>query len=381
MTLKIKNMNTKKLINQFCTERNHSQNSKYSYVQSLKIFESFTNQKLYNLLYLAKREQEKDINWNNQTIRQYLIDFRAYLYNKYKKNTAHMHLTRVKAFLQHYDIEIGKLPYFSTKKAEPSIPINPDLMLDREILQLCINVKNPLLKSIVLFMSSTGMTKIDTLHLTVQDFLDATMEYHNTNHISNALYLLKDNHQAVGTWHNFKREKTGQIYFTFNSPESTIAIAQYLLTRERLAADAPLFDISYKYMSDLFKDTNDLLGLGKNGQYNRFASHMLRRYHATQLTEAGMELDKINILEGRKPKNIAYQSYIKLKPSRLKDEYIECLPYLVVEDYTKVKTELDATKEQLEIEKHKNNELENNINNIWAEISLLKNKREKRLRG
>ena len=91
-------MNTKKLINQFCTERNHSQNSKYSYVQSLKIFESFTNQKLYNLLYLAKREQEKDINWNNQTIRQYLIDFRAYLYNKYKKNTAHMHLTREKAF-------------------------------------------------------------------------------------------------------------------------------------------------------------------------------------------------------------------------------------------------------------------------------------------
>ena len=379
MSPKIITMNTTDIINQFCKERNSSKNTLYSYRQSIRLFETQTQQEIYSILYLAEMEQEKNIPWKHQTIRKQLINFRAYLYENYKKSTAHLHLTRVKAFLQHYEIEIGKLPYYSTKKAEPSIPIDPDLMVDRDILRLCINVKNPLLKAITLFMSSSGMTKIDTLNLTVQDFINATREYHNSNHLPNILHILSDDHQAVGTWQNFKREKTGQIYFTFNSPESTIAIAQYLLTREKLTTESPLFNISYKYMSDLFKDTNDLLGLGKNGQYSRFASHMLRRYHATQLKEAGMDMDKINILQARKPKNIAYQSYIKIKPSKLKDEYIEALPYLVVEDYTKVKTELDATKEELEAEKDKNNELENNINNIWAEITLLKNKREKRL--
>jgi hypothetical protein len=84
-----------------------------------------------------------------------------------------------------------------------------------------------------------------------------------------------------------------------------------------------------------------------------------------------MDLDKINILQGRKPKNIAYQSYIKIKPSKLKDEYIEALPYLVVEDYTRVKTELDATKEELELEKDKNTVLENNINDIIHRLEKL----------
>ena len=367
MRSKILTMNTTDIIHKFCKDRNSSKNTEYAYLQSIRIFEKHINQDIYSILYLAEMEQEKNINWRNTTIRNYLINFRRYLYENYKKNTAHMHLTRVIALFRHYEIEIGTLPYYSTKKAEPSIPINPDLLIDREILQLCINVKNPLLKALVLFMSSTGMSKIDTLHLTVQDFLDATSEYHN-NTLHDALYCLKDNHQAVGTWQNFKREKTGTIYFTFNSPESTIAITQYLLTREHLTPDSPLFDISYKYMSDLFKETNDLLGLGKNGQYSRFASHMLRRYHATQLTEAGMDLDKINILQGRKPKNIAYQSYIKIKPSKLKDEYIEALPYLVVEDYTRVKTELETVKEE-------NRKYEENLQLMWEEINNIK-KRE-----
>ena len=360
-------MNTTDIIHKFCKDRNSSKNTEYAYLQSIRIFEKHINQDIYSILYLAEMEQEKNINWRNTTIRNYLINFRRYLYENYKKNTAHMHLTRIIALFRHYEIEIGTLPYFSTKKAEPSIPINPDLLIDREILQLCINVKNPLLKALVLFMSSTGMSKIDTLHLTVQDFLTATNEYHN-NTLPDALYQLKDNHQSVGTWQNFKREKTGTIYFTFNSPESSIAITQYLLTREHLTVDAPLFDISYKYMTDLFKETNDLLRLGKNGQYSRFASHMLRRYHATQLTEAGMDLDKINILQGRKPKNIAYQSYIKIKPSKLKDEYIEALPYLVVEDYTRVKTELETVKEE-------NRKYEENLQLMWEEINNIK-KRE-----
>ena len=240
-------------------------------------------------------------------------------------------------------------------------------MVDREILQLCINVKNPLLKAITLFMSSTGMSKTDTLKLTVQDFLDATREYHHTNRLDTALSILKENTQVIGYWDNNKRSKTGEIYYTFNSNESSTAIVQYLLTREKLTPESPLFKITSKYLSDLFKETNDKLHLGKNGEYSRFTAHMLRRYHATQLVEAGMDTEKINILQGRKPKSIAYKSYIKIKPSKLREEYIKALPYLVVEDYNKVKTENELLREENQAYREK----EEKINDILARLGRL----------
>jgi integrase len=237
-------------------------------------------------------------------------------------------------------------------------------MVDREVLKLCINVKNPLLKALTLFMSSTGMSKADTLNLTIQDFLNATREYHETNIIHNALHILKDKTDVIGYWEDFQRQKTGQVYYTFNSHESTTAIVQYLLSREKLTPDAPLFDISYKYMGDLFKETNDRLMLGKNGQYSRFSAHMLRRYHATQLTDAGMSKEKIDILQGRKPSSIAYQSYIKIKPSKLKQEYIKALPYLVIDDINRVKTELESVKEENQQYKNELEEFRKDLNDL-----------------
>ncbi|DBA59562.1 TPA_asm: tyrosin integrase [Methanobrevibacter gottschalkii virus vir075] len=384
MRNKITTMNTIDILNQFSDERNHSTNTRYAYLQSIRIFEKYTETSLRNIMYLAEQDQINQINWKNQSLRLYLINFRKYLYDKYKINAAKQHLSRVIAVFRHYEITIEKLPYFSIKHATPSIPINPDLMIDREILKLCINIKNPLLKSITLFMSSSGMSKTDTLKLTVQDFLDATSEYHNTNNISDALSILKDNTQIIGYWDNNQRSKTGEIYYTFNSNESSTAIVQYLLTREKLTLESPLFDISSKYLSDLFKETNDKLRLGCNGQYSRFTAHMLRRYHATQLVEAGMDTEKINILQGRKPKSIAYKSYIKIKPSKLKQEYIAALPFLVVEDLNKVKTELDVTKEknnQLETKVAERDKIINDYESILSDIDVRINEKIKEAMG
>ena len=98
---------------------------------------------------------------------------------------------------------------------------------------------------------------------------------------------------------------------------------------------------------------------------------MLRRYHATQLIEAGMTESKVDLLQGRKPSSIAYQSYVKIKPSKLRDEYIGALPYLVVEDINRVKTELEATKEQLEVVTVENMKYRNDLKDILERIRKL----------
>lgn len=368
MKLKNKIMDTTEIMTTFFNERNSSKNTKHAYLHAIRLFEKVTNTPLSNIIYLAEQEQENNMSWKNQSLRILLIDFRRYVYENYKLKSAKLYMSRVIAVFRHFEITVEKLPYYSTKSANPSIPINPDKLVDREILKLCINTSTPLLKALVLHMSSSGMSKTDTLNLKVKNYIDATYETHQTNHLPNALEILSNNNDTIGFWENLQRQKTGQLYYTFSSNESIVAIAQYLLTRENLTMESPLFDINYKYMSDLFKSVNDQLGLGKNGQFSRFASHMLRRYHATQLIESGMAEAKVDLLQGRKPRSIAYTSYIKIKPSKLKQEYIEALPYLVVEDITKVKTELDIVKDENVVLKEQNERYKELVDSIDERI-------------
>ena len=357
--MKIKyNMKTKdEILSLLFFERGSSDSTQKSYTRTINLFEKVINLTLPEMLDIAESQEDENISWKNRDLRKWLITYRKYVYENYKKRTAKSYLTLVVSVFRHFEITVEKLPYFSTVSATPSVPIDPDLLVDRDVLRMCINVGNPLLRAVVLFMSSTGLAKTDTLNLTLRDYLIAT----DSNLNQHPIYSIKEmeNQQIIGVWNNLMRQKTGHQYYTFSSPESTVAINHYLLTREHLnSLDLPLFDISSKRLSDLFKETNDMLGLGKNGEFSRFATHMLRRYHSTQLAEAGMEEGKIDMLQGRKPRSILYQSYLKIKPSKLKEEYIGALPYIVIEDINKYKTELEMVKEENKDLREKNYDLE-----------------------
>ena len=174
-------MKNKNMLNRFSTERNHSQNTKKGYQASISVFEKVIGKNIDELLKIA--ESEKKLEWENTQLRLWLINFRNHCYKEYKEQTGKKHIERVKTFFTHYDINIGKLPYASTKQVRKSEEIDYEDLPNREILKKCIELKNPLLKAITLFMSSTGISKADTLNLTVQDYLDATVTYHNTNNI------------------------------------------------------------------------------------------------------------------------------------------------------------------------------------------------------
>lgn len=343
--MKYKNMDKYHILQNLFQERNTSEGTQKIYWRSVNYFEKINHKKITECLQIAEKEEEKNIRWKNCSLRKWLIQYRKWVYETYKTSTARTYMTMIKTVFRHYDITIEKLPYFSTKQSNQSIPINPDELVDREILKLCIETNNPLLKAITLLMSSSGISRIDILNLTINDYLNATSEYHS--HMESIRYAIDDMNDCdvIPTWH-LKRQKTGVQYYTFSSPESTRAINMYLLTRqEQLTKNKPLFSINERYFNQLFKDTNDNLGLGKNGQYSRFAPHMLRRYHATQLIEAGVSESKVDLLQGRKPQTVAYTSYIKIKPSKMKSEYIEALPFIVIEDIDRVKTELESVKE------------------------------------
>ena len=93
---------------------------------------------------------------------------------------------------------------------------------------------------------------------------------------------------VVPTFH-IKRQKTGKHFTTFCSPEATLAINNYLLWRiDSLLDRRRLFKVDPNYFTHGFSLVNERLNLGKVGNYNRFRSHMLRKFHASALYNDGM---------------------------------------------------------------------------------------------
>lgn len=366
-------MKNEKLLETFFRERNSSPNTERLYRIYIKDYEQCTNKTISQLLNIAEEEENNNIRWKNTRTREYLMAYREHLYNNYCIGTAQNRMGVIMTFYRHFDIEIPKLPYFSQKQVKRYAPIRYEDLPDRDILKEALNISNNRARAILLFMSSTGISKIDTHNITIKDYLDAVYEFTNTYDLSTALENMKGQ-DIIPTFH-LRRQKTGQDYITFCSHEAVNAINIYLENRtDDLTLDSPLFKIHERDLGRVFEKVNDYLELGSLGAFNRFRSHMMRKYHASQLAEAGMSTEKINLLQGRKVKGVAHESYIRIKTDTLKQEYIQALPYIVVEDVNKVKTELQSTKEELKTVTSENKVMKNNLTDILKRIEMLEKK-------
>ena len=363
------------ILERFCQERNLNPNTRIGYRQTIRQFENTTNLTIDEMIQISKDERDKE--WEETRLYYWLITYRNQVYNKYKEQTAELYLKRVKAVFRHNHIIIHDLPYFSTKQTRKSEEIDYEDLPDREMLKKCIEIKSPLLKAITLFISSSGFSKIDTLDLTIRTYLESTYEYHHSDDIYKAIKQM-DKVDVVPTF-KLQRKKTGETYRTFASPEAIRAINIYLESREdHLTPDSKVFLVSESYLNDLFQMTNDKLGFGRVNDRRRYSPQMLRIYQASQLAEAGMNDSLIDLIQGRKPQSIARRHYIRVKREKLRSEYIRCLPFLVVEDINRVKSELELTKEELEETNKRNIELRDNLNEIYSRLEMLEKLKPKK---
>lgn len=347
------------ILEQFFNERNSSESTRKSYTRSVRYYETLTGHSIQECLDIADDEEYNNLRWKNTQTRKWLMEYREHLYAKYNVSTAQLYLTAIITIYRHFEITIPPLPYYSTKHAKRTPPINYNDLPDRQILSECLQVGSPLVRSLILFMSSSGISRIDVLNLTIDDYLEATTEYHN--HQESVKYAIRDMQDTdiIPTFH-LSRQKTGQDYITFCSHEAVKSINTYLLTRtEILHRNRPLFKINERYLNMVFERLNGYFQLGKVGNYNRLRPHMLRKYHASQLAESGMSTDHINLLQGRKLQGVAHESYIRINPETLKEEYIKALPYLVIEDVNQYKTENQLLKEENQEYKEKQDKLDN----------------------
>ena len=303
--------NDSDLLKDFVITRNLKPITKKTYNTSIQLYTSFNNLSFVSLIKEAEEEENQGIRWKYRKIKQRLLKFRNYLTAHYKKNYVKITLSRIITVYKHYEIEIHDLPPQSSKNHNESAPITFNDLPDKKIIQRALRRSDPLMKAIILFMSSSGCARRETLNLTIEDFINATRDYHDSNDIDEIIQMLKSRNDIIPTF-KLKRQKTNKYYFTFCSPEATKQILKYL-----------------QKISRNFTKINNKLKLGKVGTYNRFRSHMLRKYHATRLRNDGMDITDINAMQG-KTKNSVDESYFFEDPKKLKEKYVKHLSAITV---------------------------------------------------
>ena len=338
----------------FCRERNLSDGSINVYQHALAAYENYNGMTLEELLNEADLEEENKIRWKRRTLKSRLIDFRNYLIDYgYAKETINTMMKRVNTFYRHYEIEIHHLPKVNIKSTV-------------EDLQKAINISSPLMKAIILTLSSSGLSKVDALKLTIQDFMEATKEYHNETDVYKTLEILKEKDDVIPTF-GLVRTKTSKFHYTFCSPEATIAIVQYLLSRtEKLTPESKLFKISYHWLTVKFEDLNEQLNLGvtEGNEYAVLRCHTLRKYHATTLKDDGLSIDVINSFQG-KARNKVDAAYFVDTPEKLKVRYMEHVSCLAVDMEIK---NIDLKSEEFVRLEYENEQLREAIESIDSRI-------------
>lgn len=332
------------LFKDFCKERNLSSGSVKVYQHALQKYTDFNGMTLPQLIDEADLEEDDRVRWKRRTLKRRLIDFRNYLIdNGYAKETINTMMKRVTTFYRHYEIEIHHLPKVNIQSnVEIRIPT-------REDLQVAVESSKPLMKALILFLASSGMSKVDALKLTVGDFITATSTYHQGGGILEIMDQLNGRDDVTPTF-SLTRTKTNKFHHTFCTPEASQCIVNYLYSRkDTLTLDSPLFKISYHWLTIKFEDLNQSLNLGvtTGNDYAVLRCHTLRKYHATTLRNDGLSIDIINSMQG-KAKNKVDSAYYIDTPEELKKMYTEHMDCLYITDTIRYKSEVDVLKEENE---------------------------------
>lgn len=319
-------MYSNKLFKKFSIERNIKDSTVKGYVSSLERYEKFHNSTIDELINEAILEEEKDIPLKNRKIRSRLIEYRLDLINNdFSSTTIRTYFSKIITFYKHFNIEIPQLPEV---KYEKNYQINYLDLPSKHDIEQVLHIVDISFKALILFMSSSGTAKAETLSLTVKDFIDATKEYHSNASLEKVLYELSLHDDIVPTFY-IRRQKTDKYYYTFCSPEASMSIVDYLRSRNNLSYDDKLFPFSSSNVFNKFEKINDYMGWGFKGKYRFFRTHTLRKFHASNL---GLSAEYVDELQGR-GKNNVHEAYIKTNPNNLKQLYMNHMQNILI--YTK----------------------------------------------
>ena len=318
-------MMSEELLKRFCSNRNIKCSTLKSYRSAIAKYEFFHDMDMGSLMDEAIVEEDEGISLKSRKIKSRLLDFRSFLLDSgLAISTVRTYFSRIKTFYRHFEIE---LPYLNDIKFdEEYLSSYYDLPTRGDIRKVC-SISSNAFRALVLFISSSGCAKAETLSLTVGDFVKASDDYHDGGSIDDVLNCLIGRRDIVPAFY-LKRIKTNKFYYAFCSPDASHHIVKYLISRKGLSLDDRLFDFTDSSLIYSFKKVNDKLNMGFIGRYRFFRSHALRKFHASNI---GLSADIVDELQGR-GKTRVREAYMKTNPIKLKEIYMGAMHNVMVFD-------------------------------------------------
>lgn len=356
------------ILEEICLTRNLSKSTRKNYEQSIRSYTESQGLTLKELLMEAEEEEEKGVRLKHRNVKKRLIIFQNYLLNDkgLSKSTIKKQVQIIRYIYNHYEIELPNIPKLNEKHVKDYEPIYYDDLPTKELIQEALKISKPNMKAVILFILSSGCAREETLSLSINDFITATNEYHNSTDIYEVLEELKHQENIIPIF-KLRRRKTNQYYYTFCSPEATDAIVYYLESRtDLLTPEKQLFKFEKTYFQKKFIEINNLLGGHKKGCYGIFRSHMLRKFHASNLArgENGLTVEEIDSLQGRS-KTKTHTSYFLDDPQELKKKYIANIDKVLInydkKELTFESPEVLALKKRASELERENQEIKDNI--------------------
>ena len=382
---------------------NLSKESVKSYSQSIMMF-CKVNQKTFAEMVTEIKTEQYDRIEDNKVIRydpnqgnvnHYLNNFvKYYQDNNFSIATINSRVGHARTMLKRAGIILPERQKLMVKNQE-----KPRIISRNEISQI-LNYCDIWQKSYVTFLASVGMRAQDFVNLTIDDFIDATFDYHNCIDVDDFIdHAPKD---MMGYWVFIpqKTQRLGLECRVCNTPESSNILMETLRIRKeklaekgkRLKGEDPLFisqnngynskilkksltatfwRINQKLQKEVKKDLDLQL---KNREISRkeyrkrmnnlprLHPHGLRKFFTTTVRNYTTNRDISLIMEGHTSPFAMDKHYVGVNDElfsdeKIKETYETVIPYLTFqqkidsEEYYKLKNVEKKYLEQVEINK------------------------------
>lgn len=264
--------------------------------------------KFEDLIEDADREQNEIHNLKKRSITEYVRKFPKYLEEiGMSEGTKELYANAVLQFYTREDIE---LPYTRIKKSN-TLKSNHHIP-EKEEIQNALKHASILAQAVILSQTSSGMGTAEILSLNREDFE-------------------KGFDKVTGiTCFNPTRQKTNMHYWTFVTPEASRAIK--LMLEERTDNDPSLFGLKNEAaILSMYRRLDEMCGNEQlRGQYRKIRSHNMRKCFNQTMREAGMPVDLVDYLSGRKETSTR-AAYHDWKPIQLRAEYEKYMKHLYIQ--------------------------------------------------
>jgi len=344
------------LLKRYIKSRNVNPHTAKNIQNHISKYCQFTGQTPEQLIEEADEEEEKNIRFAKRKINDKLEDYKLVLYEKISVAAVRGHFATIKAFYKYNKIQVPDI-----RITEGKITRHHEETLTKEHINEAIKHSSIKYRAIILLMASSGMGTSEIRNLTHKDYQNACKGLKSKPYEFEDIIEEIQEENFIPTW-KIKRYKTGMPYVTFSSPESFIALIDYLKQvkvnesiedseNEWLITGIPKTKTSRRSIAKYFKEINRRCDYKKHKGKWFFRSHKLRKFFASTLYKNNVHKLMIDWFLGHRiPEQD--EAYFISDPEHLKKVYKEVLPELSINPVKYIEIPSEETEKLRRANKH-----------------------------